>query len=71
MTRLFENKKVCATLFFLFVSSVLFSTVAGGSLPSFGSSPIFAPDVQQELRADGTEFPPDLEVPGGGSPRRI
>ena len=63
MTRLFESKKVCATLFLLFVLSVLVSTVAGGSLPSFGSSPALVPDVQ-ELRADGTEFPPDFETPG-------
>src|SRR6266581_4210847 len=61
ITRLFESKKVCATLFILLLLSVLVNSFAGGSLPSFGSSPVLAPDAQQELRADGTEFPPDFD----------
>ena len=60
MTRIFESKKVYATMFLLFALSVLVNSVAGGSLPSFGSSPVLAPDVQQVLRADdGPLFPPD------------
>jgi len=59
MTRLFENKKVCATLFVLLVLSVLVNTVAGGSLPSFGSSPVWGLEVQQELRADSPIDLPD------------
>jgi hypothetical protein len=59
MTRLFESKKVCATMFILFAMSVLANKFAGGPLPSFGTSPILAPDVQQEQLADGPFFPPD------------
>ena len=59
MTRLFENKKVCATLFILFVLSVLVNTVAGGPLPSFGSSPVLGPEIQQQLRADSPIDLPD------------
>jgi hypothetical protein len=60
MTRVFESKKVCVTMFLLFVLAILVNTVAGGSVPSFGSSPMLAPDSQQVLRADdGPFFPPD------------
>jgi hypothetical protein len=59
MTRIVESKKLCATMFILIALSVLANSFAGGSLPSFGTSPIFAPDVQQEQRADGPFFPPD------------
>lgn len=59
MTRIFESKKVCATMFILFALSVLANTFAGGSLPSFGTSPILAPEIQHEQRADGPFFPPD------------
>ena len=59
MTRLFESKKVCGTMFLLFVASVLANSFAGGSLPSFGNSPVLAPDVQQEQRADSPFSWPD------------
>jgi len=59
MTRVFESKKVCATMFLLFALSVLANSFSGGSLPSFGSSPVLVPDVQQEQRADSPFFPPD------------
>jgi hypothetical protein len=61
MTRLFESKKVCVTMFLLFALAVLVNSFAGGSLPSFGSSPVLAaPDAQQQLRADDSPFfPPD------------
>jgi hypothetical protein len=59
MTRVFESKGVCATIFILFALSVLTTTFAGGSLPNFGSSPALTPDVQQQPRADGAFFPPD------------
>jgi hypothetical protein len=59
MTRLFESKKVCATMFLLFALSVLANTFSGGSLPSFGNSPVLVPDVQQQQRADSPFFPPD------------
>ena len=59
MTRVFESKKVCATMFLLFALSVLANSFAGGSLPNFGTSPLLAPDVMQEQRADGPFFPPD------------
>lgn len=57
MKRVFESKCVCAIMFVLFGLSVLATTVAGGSLPNFGSSPILVPDVQQQ--ADGAIWPPD------------
>ena len=59
MTRLFESKKVCGTMFLLFVASVLANSFAGGSLPSFGNSPVMVPDVQQEQRADSPFSWPD------------
>jgi hypothetical protein len=59
MTRLFESKKVCATMFLLFVLAVMVNSFAGGSLPNFGSNPVLAPETQPVLRADGPFFPPD------------
>jgi hypothetical protein len=59
MTRVFESKKVCATMFLLFALSVLANSFSGGSLPSFGNSPVLVPAVQQEQRADSPFFPPD------------
>jgi hypothetical protein len=59
MTRLFESKKVCATMFFLLALSVLANSFSGGSLPSFGTSPLLVPEVQQEQRADSPFIPPD------------
>ena len=60
MTRLFESKKVCATMFLLIALAVMVNSFAGGSLPSFGSNPVLAPEAQLELRADdGPFFPPD------------
>ena len=58
MTRLIESKKVSVTIFLLFVLAVLVNTLAGGTLPNFGSSPVLTPDVQQELRADDSPFFP-------------
>ena len=60
MTRVFESKKVCATIFFLFGLSVAATTFVGGSLPSFGSNSVLAPDAQVE-RAGGPFFPPDSD----------
>jgi hypothetical protein len=63
MTRLIESKKICVTMFLLFVLAILVNTLAGGTLPTFGSSPVLTPDVQQELRAeDSPFFPPDIEL---------
>ena len=59
MTRVFESKKVCATMFFLLALSVLANSWSGGSLPSFGNSPVLVPAIQQEQRADSPFFPPD------------
>ena len=62
MTRIFESKKVCATMFILFALAVLVNSFAGGSLPTFGSNPVLAPEVQSVLRAsadDSPFFPPD------------
>jgi hypothetical protein len=60
MTRLFESKKVCATMFLLFVLAVLVNSFAGGSLPNFGGNPVLAPEGQSVLMADdGPFFPPD------------
>jgi hypothetical protein len=59
MTRLFESKKVCATMFLLFALAVLLNSIAGGSLPSFGTSPVLAPEVQQLRAQDSPFFPPD------------
>jgi len=59
MTRILESKKVCATMFFLLALSVLANSFAGGSLPSFGNSPVLVPTIQQEQRADSPFFPPD------------
>jgi hypothetical protein len=58
MKRVFESKKLCVTMFFLMVLSVLANSFAGGSLPTFGNSPVLVPSVQQEQRADGPFFPP-------------
>ena len=61
MTRVFESKRVCATMFILFTLAVLVNSFAGGPLPSFGSNPVLAPEVQSVLRAadDSPFFPPD------------
>jgi len=59
VTRVFESKKVCVTMFLLFALAVLVNTFAGGSLPSFGSSPMLAPDSQVLRADDGPFFPPD------------
>ncbi len=58
MTRLIESKKVCVTIFVLFALAVVTNTLAGGSLPRFGSAPVLVPAVQQELRADDSPFFP-------------
>ena len=58
MTRLFESKKVCATMFLLFALSVMVNSFAGGSLPSFGSSPALVPDAQHQI----------ADSPFGGGP---
>lgn len=68
MTRVFESKKVCATMFLLFAMSVAASKFAGGSLPSFGSNSVLAPDATIE-RAGGPFFPPDSDEPDA-SPNR-
>ena len=68
MKRVFESKKVCGTMFLLFALSVLANSFAGGSLPTFGNSPVLAPAVQQDQRADGPFFPPtgdDTVSPSG------
>jgi hypothetical protein len=70
MTRVFESKKVCATMFLLFALSVLANSFSGGSLPSFGNSPVLVPAVQQEQRADSPFFPPDPSEDGGPPARR-
>jgi len=57
MTSVFESKKVCATIFFLFAMSVAATTFAGGSLPSFGSHSVLTPDAQMEQALK--PFPPD------------
>ena len=59
MTRIFESKRVCATIFILFALAVMANSFAGGSLPSFGSGAILAPDVPHVLIADDPFFPPD------------
>ncbi len=60
MTTIFESKKVCATIFILLALSLTANKFAGGSLPSFGTSPIVAPDIQEKQQlADGPFFPPD------------
>jgi hypothetical protein len=57
MTRIFESKAIYATLFLLFALALVVNTLAGGSLPTFGSDPFSAPQIQQ--RADGPVIPPD------------
>ncbi len=49
MTRVFESKKVCATMFFLLALSVAVNSFAGGSLPTFGNSPVIAPEGLNQL----------------------
>ena len=62
MTRLIESKKVCITMFLLFALAILVNTLVGGTLPTFGSSPVLAPAVQFELQAeDSPFFPPDID----------
>ena len=58
MTRLFESKKVCATMFLLFALSVAVSLLSGGSLPNFGSSPALIPDAEHQI----------ADSPFGGGP---
>jgi hypothetical protein len=58
MTRVFESKKVCATMFVLLAMSVAVNGFSGGSMPSFGSSPVLAPDAQH-LIADSPFGGPD------------
>jgi hypothetical protein len=72
MKRVFESKGLCAIMFILFGLSVLATTVAGGSLPNFGSSPVLAPDIQQQqLRADGAFWPPDPYGDDDGTCQRV
>jgi|HubBroStandDraft_4_1064222.scaffolds.fasta_scaffold381226_2 hypothetical protein len=59
MTRVFESKKVCATMFILFAMAVAANSFAGGSLPSFGTSPVLAPDIQHTVVAGDPFFGPD------------
>jgi hypothetical protein len=62
MTRLIESKKLSVTLFLLLALAILVNTLAGGTLPNFGSSPLMTPDGQHELRADDSPFfPPSPE----------
>lgn len=61
MTRVFESKKVCATMFFLFALSVAVNSFAGGDLPSFGNSPVLAPAGQHQL-ADSPFGGPDGDI---------
>jgi hypothetical protein len=63
MTRMFESKKVCATMFLLFALSVAVNSFAGGSMPSFGSSPALTPDAQHQI-ADSPFGGPDTFDPG-------
>jgi hypothetical protein len=58
MTRLFESKKVCATMFLLFAMSVAVNPFTGGTMPSFGSSPALVPDSQHQI----------ADSPFGGGP---
>ena len=46
-------------MFLLFALAVLLNSIAGGSLPSFGTSPVLAPEVQQLRAQDSPFFPPD------------
>jgi hypothetical protein len=66
MTRVFESKKLCATMFLLFALSVVANSFAGGSLPSFGTGPALSPDVPHVLVADDPFFPPDTDDDGTG-----
>lgn len=59
MTRIFESKKLCATMMLLFAISVAANRFAGGPMPSFGSEPALVPDTQFEQLADDIFFPPD------------
>ena len=78
MTRLFESKKVCATMFILFALSVMLNSLAGGSLPSFGgspTSPALVPDAQHQIADSPFGGGPDpydrderADSPFGGGP---
>jgi hypothetical protein len=69
MTRVFESKKVCAPMFLLFALAVMANSFAGGSLPSFGTSPVLAPDIQHTLVAGDPFFGPDPSEDNGWPPR--
>ena len=58
MTRLLQNRAVCATLFVLFTVAIIVNTLAGGSLLGMGTGPTLPPDTAIE-RADGPSIPPD------------
>ena len=57
MSRVFESKMVCATMFVLFAMSVAVNSLAGGSF-NFGSSPMLAPATHIQL-ADSPFGGPD------------
>jgi hypothetical protein len=60
MMRALESKKVCATMFLLFAFSILANSISGGSLPSFGTSPVLVQGVDQpQLLADSPFGGPD------------
>ena len=59
MSRILENRTVCATIFLLFTLAVLVNTLMGGSAPVFGATPL-AYAEQANNSADGPVFPPDL-----------
>ena len=56
MLRVLESKKVCAMMFVLFAFSVLANSVSGGSLPSFGTSPMVSPVVDQPQQLADSPF---------------
>jgi hypothetical protein len=56
MKRVLESKKVCATMFLLFAFSVLANSVSGGSLPSFGTSPVLVEGVDQSQQLADSPF---------------
>ena len=75
MTRVFESKKVCATMFLLFALSVAVSLLSGGSLPNFGSSPALIPDAEHQIADSPFGGGPDpydrderADSPFGGGP---
>ena len=60
MTRILSSRMFCVTMFLLFALALMANSFAGGTLPTFGANPVFAPHSSGQVAdADSPIFPPD------------